>query len=148
VVLWRKKTAFELKAAGLATAIPLASFYFEAYDLALLSVALAYLYRHRPFDTRDWFAAACAMLSFAAFWWERSHPATLIACTAVGAIVCMRLWRTHPAAAVGAPIVGTTRAPCGLQLSHPLWGTGRSFELTYHSLSFPRHRPAQNAAGA
>lgn len=96
--LWRKKTDFELKAAGLASLIPLACFYFEAYDLALLSVSLAFLYRHRPFDMREWFVTTCAFLSFGAFWWERAHPATMIACAAVGIIVCMRL-RTASAAA-------------------------------------------------
>ncbi|HLY07422.1 MAG TPA: glycosyltransferase family 87 protein [Rhizomicrobium sp.] len=93
-VLWRSKTAFELKAAGLATLIPLSVPFFQAYDLALLTIALAYLYRHRAFDTRDWVATTCAMLSFGTFWWERSHPATLIACTAVGAIILVRLFGT------------------------------------------------------
>jgi hypothetical protein len=92
--LWRCKVSFEIKAAGLATAIPLASAYIQAYDLTLLTVALSFLYRHRSFDRRDWAAVSCAVLSFGTFWWERAHPAALIACTAVGAIILLRLLRT------------------------------------------------------
>lgn len=94
--LWRSKASFDLKAAGLAVAIPFSMPYFEAYDLTLLTIALAYLYRHRAFDAPDWIATACAMLSFATFWWERSHPATLIACTTVGAMVLLRLLNRKP----------------------------------------------------
>lgn len=90
-VLWRSNASFELKAAGLATAIPFSMPYFEAYDLALLTIALAYLYRHRAFDKWDWAATACAMLGFATFLWERSHPATLVACAAVAAMILLHL---------------------------------------------------------
>ncbi len=93
-LLWRSKAAFEIKAAGLATAIPLASAYIQAYDLTLLTVALSFLYRHRSFDGTEWAAVCCAILSFGAFWWERAHPAALIACTAVGAIVLIRFLQT------------------------------------------------------
>jgi len=93
--LWRSKASFELKAAGLATAIPLASAYLQAYDLTLLTVALSFLYRHRPFDRGEWASVSCAVLSFGTFWWERAHPAALIACTAVGAIIVFRLFQTE-----------------------------------------------------
>jgi hypothetical protein len=96
-LLWRNKAAFEIKAAGLAAAIPLASAYLQAYDLTLLTVALSFLYRHRPFDRREWTAVACAIFSFGTFWWERAHPAALIACPTVGAIVLLRLLRTDRA---------------------------------------------------
>jgi hypothetical protein len=92
--LWRSKGSFEIKAAGLATAIPLASAYLQAYDLTLLTVALSFLYRQRPFDRREWIAVSCAVLSFGTFWWERAHPAALIACAAVGAIILLRLFQT------------------------------------------------------
>lgn len=104
--LWRSKTSFELKAAGLAAAMPLVSPYFMAYDLTLLSVAWAFLYRHRPFDGKEWTAVAISILSFAAFWWPTAHPAALIACPAVAAIVWCRALhgnratkRTHAGAA-------------------------------------------------
>jgi hypothetical protein len=89
--VWRSKADFDLKAAALATAIPLSSPYIQGYDLALLSVALAFLYRHRAFDRRDWAIASIAVLSFGAYFWERAHPAALIACSAVGAIIALRL---------------------------------------------------------
>jgi hypothetical protein len=95
--LWRSNAPFDLKAAGLATLIPLSSPYLQAYDLTLLSVALSFLYRHRPFDGREWVAVACAILSFGTFWWETAHPAALIACPAVGFIVWSRLARSRPA---------------------------------------------------
>lgn len=88
--LWRSKTAYEVKVAGLTAAVPLASAYLQPYDLTLLTVGLAFLYRHRAFDGKEWAAVSCAILSFATFFWERAHPAALIACTAVGVIVLMR----------------------------------------------------------
>jgi len=88
--LWRSRAAFAVKAAGLAAAIPLASAYIQAYDLTLLSVAWAFLYRHRAFDAKEWAAVAISILSFGAFWWPTAHPAALIACPAVAAIVWQR----------------------------------------------------------
>lgn len=98
--LWHGKVSFNLKAAGLTTAIPLFMPYFEAYDLALLSVSLSFLYRSRTFTAAEWIATAIAALSFATFFWETTHPATLIACGAVGAVICSRmllLERSHTA---------------------------------------------------
>jgi hypothetical protein len=89
--LWRSNARFALKAAGLATAIPLVMPYFEAYDLSLLSVALAFLYRDRSFGAKDWFLTSCALLSFGVFWWPASHPAALVACGAVSAMIFARL---------------------------------------------------------
>jgi hypothetical protein len=88
--LWRSKAAFELKAAGLATAIPLVTPYVWPYDLATLTVALPFLYRHRPFDGKEWAAVAISIFSFGTFWWQTAHPAGLIACAAVGAVVWRR----------------------------------------------------------
>jgi hypothetical protein len=96
--LWRSRAAFPVKAAGLAAAIPLASAYIQAYDLTLLSVAWAFLYRHRAFDAKEWTAVAISILSFGAFWWPTAHPAALIACPAVGAIVWQRALHTGRAA--------------------------------------------------
>lgn len=88
--LWRSKAAFELKAAGVAVAIPLVTPYVWPYDLATLTVALSFLYRHRPFDGKEWAAVAISIFSFGTFWWHTSHPAALIACAAVGAVVWWR----------------------------------------------------------
>lgn len=104
-VLWRSRAAFELKAAGLATAMLLATPYVQAYDLTLLTVGLSFLYRQRSFDRMEWAAVACTILSFGAFWWKTAHPAALIACTAVGAIIAMRLYRCER------PVLGASANP-------------------------------------
>lgn len=93
--LWRSRAAFELKAAGLATAIPLVTPYIWAYDLTTLSVALAFLYRFERFSWKEWAAVAVAILSFGVFWWGRAHPAALIACPAIGAIIWWRLLKAN-----------------------------------------------------
>lgn len=95
VAVWRREIAFELKAAVLATAIPLASPYVQGYDLTLLSVALAFLYRHRPFDSMEWAAIAVAILSFGFYFWPAAHPAALLACGAVAAIIYGRIFFAH-----------------------------------------------------
>lgn len=89
--LWRSGVAFDLKAAGLTAAIPLFMPYFEAYDLALLSVSLAFLYRARAFSAGEWGAIAVAVLGFGTFFWERTHPAALVACSAVAAVLVSRI---------------------------------------------------------
>jgi arabinofuranan 3-O-arabinosyltransferase len=45
VVLWSSDTAYEIKAAVLATGVPLATPYLYLYDLAVLAVPLAFLFR-------------------------------------------------------------------------------------------------------
>jgi hypothetical protein len=65
--LWRRDVAFELKAAGLVAASMLSTPYLHVYDFPVLLVALAFLYRHRPFDRIEWFGAILAnvlMLEF------------------------------------------------------------------------------------
>ncbi len=47
---WASKLPYALKAATVAALAPLFSPYAFGYDLAVLAVALAFLYRHRPFD--------------------------------------------------------------------------------------------------
>jgi hypothetical protein len=63
VVLWRSKASLNLKAAALATASLLATPYLYVYDLPILAVALAFLFRARPFDRVEY---ACAGLAVAA----------------------------------------------------------------------------------
>lgn len=51
VSCWRMKAApFDLKAALLAAAIPIATPYILYYDVPVLAIALAFLFRHRNFD--------------------------------------------------------------------------------------------------
>jgi hypothetical protein len=47
---WRGRAPLDLKAACLVSAIPLVTPYVLVYDLTVLTVAGAFLFRHRPFD--------------------------------------------------------------------------------------------------
>ncbi|MEI9995951.1 MAG: glycosyltransferase 87 family protein [Rhizomicrobium sp.] len=60
-VLWRSRRVFALKAAGLAAAAPLATPYVFLYDFPVLAVAVAFLYRERPFDRIEFAALAAAL---------------------------------------------------------------------------------------
>jgi arabinofuranan 3-O-arabinosyltransferase len=64
-VLWRGRAPIELKAAALAVAAVMVTPYVFAYDLPVLSVAAAFLYRHRGFDRMEYAALTCAALSIA-----------------------------------------------------------------------------------
>jgi hypothetical protein len=50
IELWRSRAPFAVKAAALATATLLATPYCYIYDFPVLAIALAYLWRARPFD--------------------------------------------------------------------------------------------------
>lgn len=61
-MLWRRGIAFPLKAAALAVSALLAMPYVYFYDLPLLSVALAFLWRDRPFEKTEMAAILVMML--------------------------------------------------------------------------------------
>ncbi|MGH6877874.1 MAG: glycosyltransferase family 87 protein, partial [Rhizomicrobium sp.] len=67
IVMWRRKVPYELKAAALVTAAMLATPYLHVYDFPVLLVAIAFLYRHRPFDRVEWAAVVAANLSMVLF---------------------------------------------------------------------------------
>jgi glycosyl transferase family 87 len=67
VLLWRSRAAFDVKAAGLCAATLLATPYVFAYDLPLLAVGFAFLFRERRFDIFELFAIAAALVFFLAF---------------------------------------------------------------------------------
>ena len=67
VTLWRSRASFELKAAGLCAATLLATPYVFAYDLPLLAVGFAFLFREHRFDIFELFAIAAALVFFLAF---------------------------------------------------------------------------------
>jgi hypothetical protein len=92
--LWRSDVPFELKAAGLAAAIPFATPYFWTYDLIVLSVALSFMFRQRRFDSGEWLAIVIAILCggyFVAFGPQNLHFTGLISCAAIGTIVWRRV---------------------------------------------------------
>ena len=89
VWLWRSRASFELKAAAFATAVLFATPYTYMYDLPLLAVALAFLYRERRFDTIELASIAFAnicMLAFAVL----VIPVGSVAAAAVAMIVVRR----------------------------------------------------------
>jgi hypothetical protein len=88
--LWRSGAAHELKAAGLAIAALLATPYLFVYDLPVLAVAIAFLYRDRAFDRIEVAALGLALLSVAAFAFVPA-PTGFLATLAVAAIILRRV---------------------------------------------------------
>ena len=64
-VTWRSQAPFNLKAATLTAAAALSTPYIFVYDMPLLAVAVAFLYRQRRFDRWDYSALALASLTVA-----------------------------------------------------------------------------------
>jgi hypothetical protein len=90
ILAWRGRAPLDLKAATLATATVLATPYVFAYDLPVLSVAVAFLYRHKAFDRLEFVLAAVAALALAPFAFAPA-PTGLAASVAVAAIVARRM---------------------------------------------------------
>ena len=67
VALWRSKASIALKAAGLAAASLLVTPYLYVYDLPILAVALAFLYRAAPFDRVEIAGTAIAVAAIFLF---------------------------------------------------------------------------------
>jgi hypothetical protein len=88
--LWRSGAAYELKAAGLAVAALLATPYLFVYDLPILAVAIAFLYRDRAFDRIEIAALGLALLCVAAFA-VLPAPTGLLAILAIAAIILRRV---------------------------------------------------------
>ena len=67
VALWRSRAPYELQAAGLCAATLLATPYVFAYDLPLLAIGFAFLFRARQFDLFEVLAIAAALVFFLVF---------------------------------------------------------------------------------
>ena len=95
VAAWRSDPPYALKAALLAAAIPLATPYLLIYDLPVLAVALAFLFRHRGFDRIEFavmaFGAACLYPLPSV-----PLPLPMFASLAVTALVARRLYAVLP----------------------------------------------------
>jgi hypothetical protein len=98
VLLWRSKLPFTLKSAGLVAAVPLATPYVFAYDLPILAVAIAFLFRHRSFDRLELLLLGLSQIAVALVGW-RAWPAGLIASLCVGMLVWRRAKMASPNAA-------------------------------------------------
>lgn len=103
--MWRSTAAFEIKAAALAAALPLFTPYVFVYDLPVLSVAIAFLYRQKSFDWFECAALTVALISVAAFA-VHPYPAGLIACGILASVALRRASRAEKASDLAAtPIV-------------------------------------------
>jgi hypothetical protein len=114
IALWRRKDIpFALKASALATGTLLATPYSYIYDFPALAVAIAFLFRHRPFDRREITLIAMACICIAIFPWANA-PTGLASALFIAAIVSRRLrvlWRAKvklapPQQAANAWVVG------------------------------------------
>jgi hypothetical protein len=95
VASWRARIPYALKAALLASAIPLATPYILVYDLPMLTVAAAFLYREKPFDKMDIaLLVATAPCVMGLLWLP--IPSAFFASVAVGLIAVRRLYATAP----------------------------------------------------
>ncbi|HTW33633.1 MAG TPA: glycosyltransferase family 87 protein [Rhizomicrobium sp.] len=95
VASWRSRIAYALKAAILAAAIPLATPYILVYDLPMLSVAVAFLFRHRNFDGVEIVLLGVTIPCVFALPWL-PIPSAFFASLAVGAIVARRCHAMFP----------------------------------------------------
>ena len=95
VLIWRGRAPLALKSASLAVAAVLATPYVFAYDLPVLSVAVAFLYRHRGFDRVEALLLAVAALTFVPLAFV-SIPTGLFASLAIAAAVGRRLAAVKP----------------------------------------------------
>jgi arabinofuranan 3-O-arabinosyltransferase len=65
--LWRSTQNLAVKCAGLCVATLLATPYLYFYDFPILSVAIAFLWRDRPFSRRETITLMASQLAMAAF---------------------------------------------------------------------------------
>lgn len=86
---WRSSVSVELKAAILAAAIPMATPYVFVYDLPVLAIACAFLFKHARFDRVElWLLAATAPCIFAFLWIP--FPSAFFASLIVAAVALRR----------------------------------------------------------
>jgi len=90
VALWRSRTSFDVKAAGLCAATLLATPYIFAYDLPLLAIGFSFLFREHRFDIFELLAIAAALVFFLAFA-LLAIPLALFSSVALALMVLRRL---------------------------------------------------------
>jgi hypothetical protein len=67
VLLWRGRSSFALKAAGLSASALLATPFIYFYDLPVLAVPLAFLLRERDFDRTEWITVAVMFVALGVY---------------------------------------------------------------------------------
>jgi hypothetical protein len=88
-LLWRSRAGQALKAAGLSAAALLATPYLFVYDLPVLAVAIAFLYRDRAFDRLERAGVGFAVLTVCVFV-VTPTPCGLFGVLAIAALVARR----------------------------------------------------------
>lgn len=88
-ILWRSRQPFSLKAAGLVSLLPLVTPYAFMYDFPFLSIAIAYLFRERPFTRGEIILVIFTVIITGVFAFH-SYPAGPFDCLAIAAIVLRR----------------------------------------------------------
>ena len=110
VWLWRQKLPFGVKAAALATGTLLATPHLYAYDFAVLTMAYAFLYRERVFDTLELACIVLANFCVGAFLFFPS-PIGLVSLAITAGLIARRVVAAEHLAIVQrpmpAPAVGT-----------------------------------------
>ena len=105
--LWRSRdVAPAVKAAALATGALVLTPYLYIYDLPVLVIPLAFLFRDKSFDREEWIGIAainCLLLSFMWF----AVPVGAVAILTVAGLIARRAIQSH-------------RASCGMNLNLPL----------------------------
>jgi hypothetical protein len=99
VQCWRGDVPFALKAALLATAVVLTTPYVFVYDLPLLGIAGAFLFRQRNFDDIELGLLAATFPCMFAFLWL-PIPSAFLASLSIGVIALRRLHALHAAPVV------------------------------------------------
>ena len=90
VALWRSKSHYSLKAAGLCVGALLATPYVFAHDMPVAAIAFAFLFRQRAFDAIEYLGLGAAVLSFLVFAFL-AVPACSFASLALIALLVRRL---------------------------------------------------------
>lgn len=101
-ILWRREIAFPLKAAGLTVGALLATPYVYFYDLPLLAVALAFLWRARAFDEPE-MVAVLAMILLLGLCAVVTAPLGFAAVVICAALVARRCGQARTPASSPAP---------------------------------------------
>jgi arabinofuranan 3-O-arabinosyltransferase len=106
--LWRRPDSLALKAAGLVAASLLSTPYLHEYDFPVILVALAFLYRDRPFDRAEWAGVAATNLIILGFF-AQVAPIGPAAMLIVLLLVARRVLPSAHFGAASAP--GMSRTP-------------------------------------
>ena len=102
VWLWRQKLPFGIKAAALATGTLLATPHLYAYDFAVLTMAFAFIYRERAFDTLELAGVVLANFCVGAFLFFPS-PIGLVSLAIAAGLIARRVVAAEHVAIVQRP---------------------------------------------